>query len=383
MIKRNAKDKILEMAGKFPVLAFLGPRQSGKTTLAKMLFPDYHYVSLENPAVKEFATIDPGGFFRQFSGNVILDEVQNLPQLFSYIQTIADESNRPGQFILSGSQNFLLLEKITQTLAGRIYLFDLLPLSYSELKVATKLTWNDVIFNGGYPRIYDKDIHPTDFYPSYIKTYVERDVRSIINVHDLRTFKKFLILCASLNGQIFNANSLSKDLGVSVKTVQSWMSILETSYIVFLLRPWHKNFTKRTVKSPKIYFYDTGLVCSLLGIESADELITSEFKGPLFENYAILEIIKNHKNTGVNRNYFYWRDSNGNEIDFIIEKGNQVQCVEMKASQTIKGEFIKRLHYLDVLEKKIKFSHYLFCTTEKTQQRSNETIISWKDGVKI
>jgi predicted AAA+ superfamily ATPase len=383
MIQRKAIIKIAEMAQKFPILVFTGPRQSGKTTLSQLTFPTYRYVSLENPDDLFFATSDPKGFLNVYDQYVIIDEAQNAPNLFSYIQQIVDEKDIPGQYILSGSQNFLLLEKITQSLAGRIYLTELLPLSYSEIVNHIQQNVWETIVKGGYPRIYNKNIHPTDFYPSYIQTYIERDVRSLINVHDLKLFRNFIDLCAHHVGQLFNANALSKSLGVDVKTVQRWVTILEASYIIYTLKPWHKNFSKRVVKSPKLYFYDVGLVSYLLGIESQEELQTSTYKGALFENFGLLEILKNHKNLGIHKNFYFWRDSNGNEIDLILERGTKVQCIEMKASETVKSEFIKSLHKLDGLDTTLTLQHYLFNTQKQTEQRTHETIISWKNADQI
>lgn len=380
MIQREATDKIREMAKKFPVLVFTGPRQSGKTTLSRLVFPEYRYVSLENPDNLEFAQNDPNGFLNIYDKYVIIDEAQNAPQLFSYIQQLVDDSGIPGHYILSGSQNYLMLEKITQSLAGRVYLIELLPLCFSEIDTVVQQNVFKSIVYGGYPRIYDKTIEPFDFYPSYIQTYIERDVRSILNVQDLSLFRKFINICALYAGQIFNASSISKTIGVDLKTVQRWLSILETSYIAFTLKPWHKNFSKRIIKSPKLYFYDTGLLSYLLGIETPEELISSTYKGALFENYSLLEIMKNHKNKGINRNYYFWRDSNGNEIDLIIERGLNVQCVEMKASATVKSEFLKSLHYLDSLNTGIPMKHYLMNTQDESQKRTNETIVSWKDA---
>ncbi len=383
MIQRLAYQKILKMAQKFPVLVFTGPRQSGKTTLSKLVFSDYRYVSMENPDMLYFAQTDPKGFLETYDDKVIIDEAQNAPELFSYIQQIVDESGKTGQYILSGSQNFLMLEKVTQSLAGRVYILELLPLSHAEIKTVKQLNIFESIIQGGYPRTFDKEIAPNDFYPSYIQTYIERDVRSMVNVHDLSTFRKFINICAHHVGQIFNANTISKDLGIDIKTVQRWLSILETSYIAFTLKPWHKNFSKRIVKSPKLYFYDTGLVCYLLGIEDEKELIISNYKGAIFENYALVDIIKNHKNNGEIKNYYFWRDSNGNEIDLIIERGLKIQCIEMKASQTVKSEYIKSLHYIDSFDKTLQFKHYLLNTQDFSETRSNEMIVSWNNTIEI
>jgi predicted AAA+ superfamily ATPase len=374
---RDAGNKALQMADKFPVIVVTGPRQSGKTTLCKKLFTGYRYVSLENPDILRFAETDPRGFLTVHRERVILDEAQRCPVLFSYMQQIVDESGINGQYIITGSQNFLLLESITQSLAGRVFIMELLPFSQTEQPAGD---WCEAVIKGGYPRIYDKNIDPGDFFPGYIKTYIERDVRTISNVHDLSLFRKFIDMLAHNIGQLLNFSHLSKDLGVDVKTLQRWFSILETSYIVFALKPWHRNFAKRLVKMPKVYFYDSGIPAYLLGIENRDDLILSPFKGGLFENFAITECMKAQKNKGKSPSFFFWRDSNGNEIDLVIAHGNKVKLVEIKASETVKPEYLKSLHYLDNLQSEIKFSHILFNTMNETQRRSNEMILSWKDA---
>ena len=379
MIERKAFVKLKSMAEKFPVLVLTGPRQSGKTTLAKLTFPGYRYVSLENPQNLQFALSDPTGFLAIYDQHCIIDEVQNAPQLFSYIQEIVDESKLTGHYILSGSQNFLLLEKITQTLAGRVYIMELLPLCHSEIVQVRTTTIEEELLNGSYPRLYDIGITPRDFYPGYIKTYVERDVRSIINVQDLKTFRKFLSLLAHHAGQLFNASQLAKKLSIESKTVQRWLSLLETSYIAFTLQPWHNNLSKRVIKTPKLYFFDTGLLCNLLGIKSAEELMVSPYKGAIFENYILLELMKEQKASGKHVESYFWRDSNQNEIDLLVLDGRQIQCIEMKASLTVRSEHIRALHYLDNLVKGYDLSHYLVNFYDETQQRSKETILSWKD----
>lgn len=379
MLNRLAAKKILEMATKFPIVALLGPRQSGKTTLAKMAFPSYSYVSLENPDMQLFASSDPKGFLKSYNKYVILDEIQKVPELFSYLQQQVDDDQIDGQYILSGSQNFLLSEKISQSLAGRVYILELLPFSQEELKAQLSNNYLEAILKGSYPRVYHKDIAAKDFYPSYIKTYIERDVRSIVNVQDLASFQKFIKVLAHHVGQIFNANTISNTLGIDAKTVQRWLSILQTSYLVFTLPTWHKNFQKRIIKSPKLYFYDTGLVASLLGFEKEEDLSISKYKGALFENYGILEILKQYKNHGQQASFYYWRDSNGNEIDLVIDKGEEVQLIEMKASETVKADFLKSLHYLDQLDHQEKLAHFLYNSSSETQYRSHETIVAWND----
>jgi predicted AAA+ superfamily ATPase len=379
MIDRKAKAKVLAMAQKFPVLVFTGPRQSGKTTLAKITFPEYRYVSLENPENLAFALNDPKGFLEIYDKYVIIDEVQNAPELFSYIQQIVDDSGLCGHYILSGSQNFLLLEKITQTLAGRVYLMELLPLSHSEINQIKETSIEEELFSGSYPRLYNLNIEPKDFYSGYVKTYVERDVRTILNVHDIKLFRKLLSLLAHYSGQQFNASEIAKKLHIDSKTVQRWMSILESSYIAFTLEPWHANLSKRVVKTPKLYFYDTGLLCYLLGIKSIEELKMSTYKGAIFENYVLLEILKAQHAQGNHLDMYYWRDSNQNEIDLLIVDGQKIDCIEMKASLTVRPEHIKALHYLDDFIKNYQLHHYLVNFFEESQKRSNENILSWRE----
>jgi uncharacterized protein len=379
MLDRIIEYKLLEMATKFPVLAITGPRQSGKTTLCKKLFKDYRYVTLENPDNKEFAQSDPKGFLDEYNDNVILDEVQNVPELFSYIQGHVDESKKTGQYILTGSQNFLLLEKISQTLAGRIYIYHLLPFSYSELKAKYKQGLLANIFKGGYPRIYDKNIHPSDFFPSYTQTYLERDVRNILNVKNINTFGAFLKLCAGRIGQIFNSTNIANELGIDHKTVMSWLSLLEASFIVYRLQPWHTNFNKRTIKSPKIYFYDTGLACYLLGLKNEKEITLHFTKGALFENYIINEHLKNRWNNGFQLSSYFWRDSSGNEIDLLIEEGKNLKIVEIKSGKTIKTDFFKSLNRFEKLASNFTVKKYLIYGGDESQKRTIAEVFSWNE----
>jgi uncharacterized protein len=379
MITRILGLKIAEMARKFPVIAITGPRQSGKTTLCKQVFPDYTYVSLENPDDRAFAENDPRGFLETYSSKVIIDEVQHVPQLFSYIQSVVDASGESGQFILTGSQNFLLLEKISQSLAGRVYISHLLPFSRKELAAKSENDLNAVLFKGGYPRIFDREIEPSDFFPSYVQTYIERDIRSIYNVRDLSLFSAFLRLCAGRTGQLFNASSIGNELGVDYKTIQNWISILETSFILFKLEPWHVNFNKRVVKTPKYYFYDTGLAAYLLGIRKPDEISVHFAKGMLFENYCISEYLKNQWNQGQTTRAFFWRDNVGNEIDLLIEKGNDISVAEIKSGQTIKDDFFKGLTFMEKYAQNYQLSKFLIYGGEQSRKQYETQVLSWKD----
>jgi len=345
MIDRELSKKAKELASQFKALAILGPRQSGKTTLSKYVFKDKPYVSLENPDTRIFAEEDPRGFLSQFPQGAILDEIQRVPQIFSYLQQILDEHTASGQFILTGSNNFLLQENISQTLAGRIAFVYLLPFSIQELH-GTSMMPNNLdmaMLKGGYPPIYDRQIDPSNWYPNYIRTYVERDVRQIKNISNLALFDRFLKLCAGRAGQLLNLNNLGTETGVDHKTISSWISILESSFIIHLLRPHHQNFSKRIVKMPKLYFYDTGLVCSLLGIKKTEHLATHPLRGNLFENLMISEIIKNQLNKNEVGNTYFWRDHTGHEVDVIIDNGRSLYPIEIKSGQTVNDDFFKGL----------------------------------------
>lgn len=379
-IQRALAGKVIHLASKYPVVSITGPRQSGKTTLAKMCFPDYFFTNLEIPDVRLFAETDPRAFLAQGTAGMILDEIQNVPILFSYIQGISDESGNPGQFILTGSQNFLLAEKITQTLAGRVAIVNLLPFSMDELSLAGILPSKlfTLLFQGQYPRLYDQKIQPTDFYPSYIQTYLERDVRNILNISSLSLFRIFLGVLAGRAGQLINYSSIANQVGVNLKTIQSWLSILETSYIVYLVRPYHKNYNKRLVKSPKLYFYDTGLLCSLLGIKQENELQFHSMAGAIFENFIFNELQKLHLNRGLIPEIYFWRDNTGNEIDCIMCSGTMVNVIEIKSSTTIANDFFKWLNYYRSLAGSNNHKYVLVYAGKESQQRSSCQVLNWK-----
>lgn len=370
--------KLRAAAENFPVIALLGPRQTGKTTLVKTLFPDHLYLSLEDLDIREFATSDPRSFLAQFDAYAggVIDEIHHVPQLLSYIQTLSDASGLPGRFILTGSQNLLLSEQISQSLAGRVALFTLLPFSLEEIESGLH-SLGEVIFQGGYPRVRAEGIAPGEWYPQYIKTYVERDVRQIKNVTDLLTFQRFLKICAGRTGQLVNWNDLAADCGISTKTVKAWLSILEASYILFLLPPFHSNFTKRVIKAPKLYFYDTGLVCALLGIERAQDLDHHFMRGPLFESLVISELMKKRFNQGKDARGYFWRDQSGREVDYLIENGAHIDAVEMKSGQTLSSQFFENLSYFDKLSNQ-KIAGYLVYGGDNEQKRTAGRAISWR-----
>ncbi|WP_412465510.1 ATP-binding protein [Pedobacter sp. KLB.chiD] len=373
MIQRVAKNKLKELASKFRVVAVVGPRQSGKTTLCKATFPRKPYISLENPDVAEFATADPNGFLKQFKNGAILDEIQKLPHLFSYIQQIVDENNKPGFFILSGSNNFLMQESISQTLAGRVAYMHLLPCSLKELKSAKLLlSYENHIFNGTYPEPLYKKIDPTDWYPNYINTYIERDVRQLKNITDLALFTKFLRLCAGRTGQILNMQSLGNDCGIDAKTVHAWLFILQSSYIIYLLRPFYNNYNKRIIKAPKLYFYDTGVACSLLGLQNTEQLILHPSIGSLFENMLIIDLLKQRLNKGLQDNLYYWRDKTGNELDVLLDTASAVTAIEIKAGATMNADYQKGLLYFKrIADEKKALKTIVYYTGGATQNRSN------------
>jgi len=375
MINREAEIELRVLSGQFKAVAVIGPRQSGKTTLVRMVFQDKPYANLENPDIRKFAMEDPRGFLSNYPQGAVLDEIQRVPELLSYLQQILDDSATNGQFILTGSNNFLLQESISQSLAGRVgYLF-LLPLSFQEIN-DREMNSNQLIFRGGYPALYSESTEPTKWFPNYIRTYIERDVRQIKNITDLYAFERFLRLCAGRIGQLLNMSSLAVEVGVDVKSISSWIGILETSFIVFRLQPYHTNFNKRIVKMPKLYFYDTGLVAALLGIENAEQLSFNPFRGSLFENMIVLDFLKTRFNAGKSNNLFFWRDNVGHEIDLLIETGGQRIPVEIKSGQTVTNDFFKGIHFWNKMTK--TEGGILIYGGDMLQKRSNGiSVVPW------
>uniref|UniRef100_A0A832EBC0 ATP-binding protein n=1 Tax=Desulfacinum infernum TaxID=35837 RepID=A0A832EBC0_9BACT len=362
MIPRHLTSKLLQAARLFPVVSLTGPRQSGKTTLVRDVFKDYHYASLEMPDLRRFALEDPRGFLAQFDGPVILDEVQRVPDLFSYIQGLVDEHpDRTGRFILTGSHNFLLLQSISQSLAGRCAVLHLLPFSWAEISRRNSMPLEglgkslpgpcprpekglfDVLFTGFYPAIHARDLPPQEWLAAYYQTYVERDVRTIVNVGDVEAFGRFVRLCAGRCGQVLSLSSLANDCGISHTTARRWLSVLEASFIITLLRPYHKNFGKRLIKSPKLYFLDTGLLCFVLQIRTPEELWHRSERGAVFESFVVSELLKNFVHRGERPALSFWRDAAGREVDVVVERGDDVTAVEAKSAMTVVSDLLRPL----------------------------------------
>ncbi len=382
LFHRSLAREIIRLKDKFPILAVTGPRQSGKTTLLKSLFPDFTYVSLEDFDNRTFAEQDPKGFLQKYSEKTIFDEVQRVPALFSYLQTTVDASGQMGQFILSGSQNFHLLKSITQSLAGRVALFKLLPLDNDELADAGLLPdhYTKACIHGAYPAIYHREINPLDYYASYVQTYIEKDVTELVNIHDMQTFRTFLGLCAGRAGQLLNLSALANECDISQPTAKSWLSILESSYIVFLLHPYHENFSKRLVKTPKLYFYDTGLLSFLLEISTPDDLLTNRLKGNIFENMIIANFIKVNAHRYLHRHYYFWQDHRGLEVDLLRKTGSDFEVYEIKSTQTVTHELFKGLQNFSNIAQPNIVHPFLVYGGDDHYVRSNVQVLGWKDA---
>ena len=384
MIKRKISDKVLQLAKQYPVVTITGPRQSGKTTLCKQLFRDRDYVSLEDLDERDFARTDPRGFLKCYPDGAVIDEVQRVPALLSYIQTLVDEKGGAGHFILTGSHQFDLLGSVAQSLAGRTALVNLLPFSLEEIYPVKKGTppLDETLYRGFYPRIYDRKLNPTEALSFYVSTYIERDLRNIINIKDLSVFETFLKLCAGRCGQVVNLSSIGNDCGINHATVKSWLSVLEASGIVKLLRPYFKNFNKRLVKSPKLYFLDTGLAAYLLGINGPAQVPSHPLRGPLFECFAVSELLKMRFNAIKTDNLYYFRDNIGNEVDVVMDFGTETRQVEVKSGMTVSDDFFKGLRYYASLNKNAGES-YLIYGGEKSHVRDNIRVLGWMDVRKV
>ena len=382
IIERSIKSKLLQLLKSFPAVTLTGCRQCGKSTLLKHLLPDYTYISLEDLDLRQIAKEDPRHFISIYSQKVIIDEIQQVPELLSYLQTHIDSVNESGMYVLTGSHNLLLMQSISQSLAGRTALLSLAPFSVAELRSENLVpqTTNEMLFKGSFPRIYDKQIEATDFYPSYIKTYIDRDVRILRNINDYSAFTRFLKLCAGRCSQILNVTALAEDAGITRKTAEAWLSVLEASYIIYLLKPYYKNFGKRIIKNPKMYFYDTGLVSSLLGITSAEQIENFYMRGALFENFVVSELLKRRLFAGKTDELYFWRDSNGIEIDVIEEDNLEIKAYEIKASETMNTAFfsnIKKVKELTGLKAENTAVIYSGKTLPATKE--NGAYICWKE----
>ena len=381
-IKRTISQELINAALRYKVVTVTGPRQSGKSTLVSYVFPEKPYISMEDIDNRELARTDPRGFLNRYENGAILDEIQRVPELLSYIQTLVDEKQINGFFILTGSNQFSLLNSINQSLAGRTALLKLLAFSIQETSAfSNNYTVDDYLFNGFYPAIYSENLNASKTYGYYIETYIERDLRQMIKLKDLSLFQKFLHLCAGRIGNIINMSHLSNETGVSVNTINSWISILEASFIIYKLPPWYDNISKRLIKSPKLYFYDTGIASFLLGIRKKEHLINHPLRGNLFENLVINEIIKSEFNKGNKPNLYFFRDSHGNEVDLIIQNGHNLQPIEIKSAETFHPAFLKSLKFIKAIYKgRIEKSHLIYAG--KSEQELNDVrLINYKKSV--
>ena len=382
MISRHIAVAAKKLAGKHPALVVTGPRQSGKTTFVREAFGHLRYFSMENPDDREFALSDPRGFLAQCPNGAVFDEVQRCPELFSYLQGILDQSPQMGRFVLTGSQNFQLISKITQSLAGRVAILDLLPFSFDEAYGADPPSLDETLYTGLYPPIHDRKINPSVWYRNYVRTYVQRDVSQIAKLRDLKAFRKFLRLCAHNVGGIVNFSSLAAKAGVSPNTANSWISVLEASYIIFLLQPYHTNVGKREIKAPKIYFYDTGLAANLLSIGSPNDVSRHKMRGALFENWVIVELAKAAFNRGQSPDFYFWRDHSGREIDLVVDKGGDLIPIEITSGQTLDAGKFKHLDFW-IEQHKISKNGRLIHGGEATRLRRGVRVEGWKETGKV
>jgi uncharacterized protein len=381
MIERDLTDRAREASEAFPIVTITGPRQSGKSTFSRAVFPDRSYVNLELPDNRRFAQGDPRAFLASHPDGAILDEVQRCPDLLSYLQVLVDEDRTPGKWILTGSQNLLLLESVSQSLAGRAAILHLLPLSRTEMRrfASYPMTLDETLLAGGYPAIPDRGLSPADWLGSYVASYIERDVRTITNVGDLMTFQRFVELCAGRTGQLLNLSSLASDTGIAQPTAKAWLSILETSFLTFRLRPFHTNLRKRLVKMPKLYFHDTGLACWLLGIRSVQQLRNHPLRGAIFETWVVSEIVKHRMNRGEHTGVFFLRDRHGTEVDVVVDRGDCLMAVEAKSGQTITEDMLRTARRGSaLLEPAGSVKTFLVHGGDAHQPRQDLTVLPWE-----
>ena len=380
MIPRTAESSLRAFARGYPILALTGPRQSGKTTLARAVFSTLPYVSMENPVQREFAESDPQGFFARYAEGAVIDEAQRCPALFSWLQGIVDEARKPAHFVLTGSQQFGLLAGITQSLAGRVAMIELLPFSGAELRQAGLLPddLDTALFQGGYPPLYDRHLDPAAWFANYVQTYLERDVRQLIQVRDLAQFQRFLRLCAGRGGQLLNLSALGEEAGVSHNTAREWLSVLEASFVIHRLPPYHRSFNKRLVKAPKLYFTDSGLMAWLLGIENAAQIATHPLRGALFETWVVGEFLKRRSNAGLARGLFFWRDRAGHEIDLLLPDSGTIRPVEIKSGATFQREALRGLEKWQTIAGDEAGRPMLIYGGSESQSRTAVDIVSWR-----
>lgn len=376
--RRDAESILKDLAAWYPVLAITGPRQSGKTTLARHAFPGKPYVSLEDIDRREHAASDPRSFLAQFPDGAVLDEAQRAPALFSYLQTVVDADPRRGRFVLTGSQQFGLRDGISQSLAGRVGLLELLPFALNELAgIRAAASLEEQLWRGAYPPIYDHGIPPDIWLPDYVSTYLEKDVRRLINVQDMAAFQRFLRMCAARSGQLLNLSALAADCGITHNTARSWLSVLEASYIVYLLQPYHRNFGKRLVKTPKLYFLDTGLAAWLANVRRPADIALANLRGPLFETLVVGELLKARLNRRQDKNLYFWRDSNGNEIDIVLESGGRLYPIECKAGETVAGDWFSPIErFLDTTGQS---QAWLVYGGAVRQERRRCAVVGWRE----
>lgn len=381
-VRRRAMETARERLAGFPVLTITGPRQSGKTTLSRILLPEAPYFSLEDPDTRAFATEDPRGFLRQAADGAILDEVQRAPALFSYLQGVVDSERRMGRFILTGSSQFELIESITQSLAGRSSLLTLHPFTLAELRTAGRApeTVDQLLYAGLFPPIYDRPVEPTVWLQDYIGTYLERDVRQILNIQDLATFQRFIQLCAGRIGQLLNVSSLATDTGITRVTADSWLSVLQASHLIFLVQPWFSNLSKRLIKSPKLYFYDPGLAAWFLGVRKPGHITAHPQRGALFENWVVTELLKAQTNRGLKPSLHFLRDKQGREIDALVETGPQeIQAIEVKSGETIASDSFSGLNYWRENLPDRDLTPWLVYGGTARQDRTQATVLPWNN----
>ncbi|OGS21704.1 MAG: AAA family ATPase [Elusimicrobia bacterium RIFOXYA2_FULL_39_19] len=378
LIKRTAQLTLTKMSAGFPVLTVTGPRQAGKSTLVKTTFPNKEYVTFDNLDVLESAKNDPRGFLARFPQGAVIDEAQRFPELFSYIKVIVDETKKPGLFVLTGSQQFGLVSSITESLAGRTGIVELLPFSIKELQDDDRLpSLNEILFKGLYPPLYDKKLSSNQWFAGYVTTYIERDVRNMLNIRELNTFQRFLRMCAARTGQLLNLSALANDCGISTPTARNWISVLEASYIIYLLQPHFSNFGKRLVKMPKIYFHDTGLACWLLNIQDTGHLALHPSRSALFENLVINDMLKTRYNHGLKSNLYFWRNNLGDEIDVLVDNGAQQIPVEIKSGQTLSDDYFKTLNKWKKITGK-ETNSYLIYAGNETHTRQSIKAVPWR-----